>query len=941
MKKNQSKVMIFTIANDAYLPQVEMLYDSLINTDPDFSLKYNFQWIRLESNVSDNQREWSTNADKFLKRLIPILSQYSIEEACTAIKARVFKHFFRLGYENVIYLDPDIYFYRSFDFVMSEFSSSECGLTPHLLVPYKDKKRPNLIEINKSGIYNLGFIYLKNTPQANNFVDWWGRRKLIKSTKTKYDGVFTDQKWCECAPVFIEKTKISHNKGLNYAYWNMHERPIKYINHNLTADDSALIFIHFSGIVVGDNLKVSKHSSRGAEYLSEVGFKLYATYAKELENRKKIFDNTGWTYEIPLAFSNRKLPEILKHGLNDIFNENPELIYKINTKEEVLYELCRSENNRLPRYLLTLFESRPDVYNSFKGSISKGDLKPLNEWIQKSGKNEMPGIEALQIIMPDQNLADKIFAIYNSREDLQKSYPYVFTSIVHFSDFFYWIKNSAENEYGIKIPKEISIVDFGVTSLLKLDFYISQNDGLKSYLLKNAEDIVKKLTVWLDGNKRLFNVAELKFLKQSADKNSEYLAIRLKLRLDAICFNTVANMLKEKTSSGIVFSNELSKINDFINRFEDFEVYQFNYFSYGYACSGLGTAARGINSLLINNNHKFKTIPIESALDFERTLSVSELIDYEKFYLYVPRDGDINFYHYNLDVAKHVKINKNCFNAIYPIWELEELPSEMGAVLLDYDVVFAASEFVSNTFKQFRRDINLLPHRVLDDNFKYSSVNAKRRQDNKIYFGYFFDISSVYERKNPLAVIEAFENAFGVNSQLERLILKINRSNLNPTLTRDIIFRVIDNSSIELIFENLSESEMERLWAKIDVYVSLHKSEGFGLTLTESMLRNKYLITTNYGGLVDQLKSRDVLRVDFSMTNIGPNNEPYPAHFLWAEPNIESASAQMRIAAKKVKSGKICINSNYITKYFSDNYIIKNFYIGMNSMMYKFNGKNI
>jgi len=168
--------------------------------------------------------------------------------------------------------------------------------------------------------------------------------------------------------------------------------------------------------------------------------------------------------------------------------------------------------------------------------------------------------------------------------------------------------------------------------------------------------------------------------------------------------------------------------------------------------------------------------------------------------------------------------------------------------------------------------------------------------------------------------------------------LKINRSKFSPSMTRDIIYRVIDNSSIELIFDTLSVDEMSNLWARIDVYVSLHRAEGFGLTLTEAMLRNKYVIATGYGGVVNEINTPDFHRIDYTLKSVGPNNEPYPSNSTWADPNIKSAAHSMISMVKKIKRNGKCTNSSYIRRLFSDDKIISKFYIGMNSMQNKFKG---
>ncbi len=102
--------------------------------------------------------------------------------------------------------------------------------------------------------------------------------------------------------------------------------------------------------------------------------------------------------------------------------------------------------------------------------------------------------------------------------------------------------------------------------------------------------------------------------------------------------------------------------------------------------------------------------------------------------------------------------------------------------------------------------------------------------------------------------------------------------------------------------------------ARADCYVSLHRSEGFGLTLAEAMSLGKPVIATGYSGNVDFMDPGCSYLVDYTLTEVGPGVEIYPAEGIWAEPDLDHAAALMRQvyenpddAAERAERGRLRI----------------------------------
>jgi glycosyltransferase involved in cell wall biosynthesis len=82
--------------------------------------------------------------------------------------------------------------------------------------------------------------------------------------------------------------------------------------------------------------------------------------------------------------------------------------------------------------------------------------------------------------------------------------------------------------------------------------------------------------------------------------------------------------------------------------------------------------------------------------------------------------------------------------------------------------------------------------------------------------------------------------------------------------------------------------------ASCDCYVSLHRAEGFGLTMAEAMVAGKPVIATGYSGNVDFMNTENSYLVDYEIARVGPDCEIYPPEGEWAQPSVEHAAELMR-----------------------------------------------
>lgn len=202
--------------------------------------------------------------------------KYGVIELCCSTKPSLLSKCLEKDADLVIFLDPDTYLMDTMDEILSANNDFECFLTPHL---YK----PGNIDMEMStqfhGLFNLGFIALRNTSDARNYLKWWDERLQEFCYPNSTKGFFNDQSWASLAVGFLN-TKIIRNPGYNYATWNLDVHDISTIDSKFLIDGKKLVFAHFSNYKFGGIEKFTiKHSiSKSSPY-----FILLKEYTRELE----------------------------------------------------------------------------------------------------------------------------------------------------------------------------------------------------------------------------------------------------------------------------------------------------------------------------------------------------------------------------------------------------------------------------------------------------------------------------------------------------------------------------------------------------------------------------------------------------------------------------------------------------------------------------------
>lgn len=141
--------------------------------------------------------------------------RFNILELNTNVKPSFLKFLItERSVQRILYFDPDILVTSSLNPVFDALDQNQIILTPHSASPIEmDGLRPNEQDFLSSGVFNLGFIGVKDTPQTHSFLDWWADRCLALGFQEIRTGLFVDQKWCNFAPCFYDKVGIIRIPG--------------------------------------------------------------------------------------------------------------------------------------------------------------------------------------------------------------------------------------------------------------------------------------------------------------------------------------------------------------------------------------------------------------------------------------------------------------------------------------------------------------------------------------------------------------------------------------------------------------------------------------------------------------------------------------------------------------------------------------------------------
>lgn len=309
--------------------------------------------------------------------------------------------------------------------------------------------------------------------------------------------------------------------------------------------------------------------------------------------------------------------------------------------------------------------------------------------------------------------------------------------------------------------------------------------------------------------------------------------------------------------------------------------------------SGLGQSCRLVASALDQTGfplsiYKYEQLGAEGQGDHSWKNRLSKELPYDVNLIHInPHELGLAFMQQDASVWNYR------YNIGYWLWELEEFPDEWIPCFQCLDEIWAPSEFICNAIrKKTTLPVRCMPYYV---DVHIGTIYDRKHfgiPEDKFLYLMMYDQSSCMERKNPIGVLNAFKMAFEKENENVGLVIKIN----NPTPeSRKQIRSVLDGyTNVYLIEETLSRDEVNSLTKCVDVVVSLHRAEGFGLVLAEAMLLGTPTVATNWSSNTEFMNENVACMVDYELITIEKDMPPFKAGNRWADANLDQAAEYMK-----------------------------------------------
>jgi glycosyltransferase involved in cell wall biosynthesis len=166
--------------------------------------------------------------------------------------------------------------------------------------------------------------------------------------------------------------------------------------------------------------------------------------------------------------------------------------------------------------------------------------------------------------------------------------------------------------------------------------------------------------------------------------------------------------------------------------------------------------------------------------------------------------------------------------------------------------------------------------------------------EDRVLFMFSYDFDSFVARKNPRACIEAFQLAFAPHRREVALVIKMLHAQRHPQALRALRELARADRRILLLDVSLSRDESYGLLSVCDVYLSLHRAEGFGLGMAEAMRLGKPVVATAYSGNLAFMRPDNACLVDYQLVPVGEGEYPHGVGQYWAQPDLAHAARLMQ-----------------------------------------------
>ena len=768
------------------------------------------------------------------------LFKYTILEANTAIKPFFLEWLMeRDGLDNLTYFDPDILITGSLDELAGLVARHAIVLTPHLTDPIEDGRFPTEQAILQAGSNNLGFVALRTCDTSLRMLRWWQERLYDQCVVRIEDGLFVDQKWMDLAPGLFGGehndggVTVHVDPGYNVAYWNLHGRSLTQASGGVGEDptDCTVVRKREDG-PYGDGRPLTFFHFSGID-------------PESLDGVSKHQDR--------FSFGD------LDQATRDLYRHYAQLVRDAGYAQTRPWPYAFgtfSNGARIPDLARSLYlDMKPAERRRFGDPFDAEGESSFYRWLNEpEGKRRGDG-----------HLSRLMARIHAGRPDLRGAYPD--PTGADFSRFSSWMRDAGRYEYKLDDPFLAALHD----------------DSL--------------MPRWTPGGLKRRAIGRVRRIYHSATGR------KLKASLKSTLGPERTQALKRRLRPRPV-SDEPVPAGPPLDHLG------VNLVGYLDAETGMGQAARslgrafGTTAIPVSRHSlDLNVLARRNEADGGEDQGENNSVDSGSF------PHDVNLFVVNADqvlpVREHLgaHLPQNVFggrrNVGLWLWEQDTFPDAWRPAFEPLDEIWTPSLFCVDAISSLSPvPVRRVPLPVSPKEPEDPTVDEELRRrldwpDDAFVFLFIFNYLSYFERKNPLAVVEAFRQAFGDDTD-KLLLLKTSQSDFAPERKAELEAAIDGATNIRVVDEYISRQEVDGLMRSCDAYVSLHRAEGFGLTLAEAMYYGKPVIATAYSGNVDFFGIGNGFPVRYELATLGEDAGPYARGSRWAEPDVAHAAEQMR-----------------------------------------------
>jgi glycosyltransferase involved in cell wall biosynthesis len=805
--------------------------------------RFHPKWARCALLVDAPAGSWDPASESFRivdVRSLPLadkqgtLFYYPPSDLDAAVKPWFLAYLFdTCGFDRAVFIDARSWLAAPLDALVAELDSgAPLTAAPHLLRGAGDEKRPSEMDVLRWGVHDAALVGMAiDAPNARELLQWWSQRTHRHAVRRPEEGLYRDQRWLDLA-AGLWKISTLRDPSYNVAYFNLNERQMTHSGSGFLVHGRPLTLFRFPGFDPERPRRLTAADERFGDNLPEAAEMLARDYADELFGAGYMgFRDASYGFS---RFQN---------GAS--ISDNVRLLYQ---RDRQVRQECGDDP----------FATGPGPFNRPYAS--------------------------------DPLVTRLMGEIWRGRLDLQRIFPRI--DGLDAKAFATWFVNSAPHEYD-----------------LSHEFVEPVARRLAGTARENPTNGSGHSNVPLaEGVEVSSSEAEPRSMEGSSVRDSILARVRgARRRLarrglvratsgllaSGLGIATAGISVRTALIGSAPRSPRLAAPTAPRHPSVNGSPAGLNICGYITADLGIGQSARGAGLAARAAGIDFSMIDFAIGTTSPKTDRSFAAALRER------NEYSVNLVHVNADqfpVFRHAMgpwFFEGKKTIAYWHWELPEFPDRWLSSFAGVDEIWVPSRFVQTAVSaKSPVPVVLMPHAIA-----LPDVRPSRRRfalpERSFLFLLMYDLLSYQERKNPQAAIHAFRKAFD-NSGHAALVIKVLNAEKCPDDMEALRASLRDLPHTVLLTGTMSRQDVYDLEATCDAFVSLHRSEGFGLGPAECMRLGKPVVATNWSGNSDFMSAQNSCPVGYELVALERDHGPYEAGQFWADPDVDHAASLMR-----------------------------------------------